>query len=166
MFLLSLKRKNPFNLFASYCYVTFGLRFGFFITSHSWLALRIKGELGEFRFTLERYPCINKYFWWFQFFLIRLGCRDIWKNVQSETTKRFSLGNTKVNIIAFDCLFQEQNLFIFGKFHKTSFTKLALIGWNVNICFLGNQGELERTETTKSFCWCRGIFLKLNLVFT
>jgi len=21
------------------------------------------------------------------------------------------------------------------------------------------QGELERTETTKNFCWCRGIFL-------
>jgi len=26
--------------------------------------------------------------------------------------------------------------------------------------FLGNQGELERTETTKNFCWCRSIFLK------
>jgi len=26
--------------------------------------------------------------------------------------------------------------------------------------FLGNQGELERTETTKNFWWCRGIFLK------
>jgi len=25
--------------------------------------------------------------------------------------------------------------------------------------FLGNQGELERTETTKKFCWCKGIFL-------
>jgi len=39
----------------------------------------IKGELGEFycRFTLERYPYINKNFWWFRFFLIRLGCREI-----------------------------------------------------------------------------------------
>jgi len=25
--------------------------------------------------------------------------------------------------------------------------------------FLGNQGEWERTETTKDFCWCRVIFL-------
>jgi len=25
--------------------------------------------------------------------------------------------------------------------------------------FLSNQGELERTETTKNFHWCRGIFL-------
>jgi len=26
--------------------------------------------------------------------------------------------------------------------------------------FLGNHSELERTETTKNFCWYRGIFLK------
>jgi len=25
--------------------------------------------------------------------------------------------------------------------------------------YRGNQGELERTETTKNFCWCRGIFV-------
>jgi len=25
--------------------------------------------------------------------------------------------------------------------------------------FLRNQSEIERTETTKNFCWCRGIFL-------
>jgi len=25
--------------------------------------------------------------------------------------------------------------------------------------FLGNQGELERNETTKNFCWCGSIFL-------
>jgi len=25
-----------------------------------------------------------------------------------------------------------------------------------NLC---NQGKLERTDTTKNFCWCRGIFL-------
>jgi len=50
-------------------------------------------------FTLERYPCINKNFWWSLFFLISLGCRKIWKNVQNETTKRFSVGNTKVNIL-------------------------------------------------------------------
>jgi len=25
--------------------------------------------------------------------------------------------------------------------------------------FFGNQGELERTETTKKFYWCRSIFL-------
>jgi len=30
--------------------------------------------------------------------------------------------------------------------------------------FLGNQGELERTETTKNFCWCRGIFLKYGIL--
>jgi len=37
---------------------------------------------------------MNKNFWWFRFFLIRLGCREIFKNVQNETTKLFSVGNT------------------------------------------------------------------------
>jgi len=31
---------------------------------------------------------------WFRFFLIRHGCWEIWKNVQNETTKPFSVGNT------------------------------------------------------------------------
>jgi len=37
------------------------------------------------RFTLERYPCINKNFWFSRFFLICLGCQEILKNVQNET---------------------------------------------------------------------------------
>jgi len=28
------------------------------------------------------------------------GCREIWKNAQNETTKHFSVVNTKVNILA------------------------------------------------------------------
>jgi len=33
------------------------------------------------------------------------------KNVQNEITKRFSVGNTKVNILALTAGFQEQNSF-------------------------------------------------------
>jgi len=50
---------------------------------------------------------INVNFWWFRFFLIRLGylrlsfILEIWKNVQNETTiKHFSVGSTIVNSLA------------------------------------------------------------------
>jgi len=38
---------------------------------HYRTSLYLKQELGEFQIycTLERYPCINKNFWWFRFFL-------------------------------------------------------------------------------------------------
>jgi len=39
--------------------------------------LGFKGKLGESRLTLERHPFINKNFWLFRFFLIRLGCLEI-----------------------------------------------------------------------------------------
>jgi len=38
-----------------------------------------KEELGELEFYF-----INKNFWWFRFFLIRLCCRKIWKMDQNE----------------------------------------------------------------------------------
>jgi len=50
-------------------------------------------RMKNYRVILERYSCMNKDFWWFRFFLIRLSCREIW-NVQNETTKLFSVGNT------------------------------------------------------------------------
>jgi len=37
---------------------------------------------------------MNKNFWWSPFFLIRLGCRKIWKIEHNEVTKHFSVGNT------------------------------------------------------------------------
>jgi len=37
----------------------------------------LKENLENYRFTLERYPCSNKNYWWFQFFLVCLGCREI-----------------------------------------------------------------------------------------
>jgi len=49
------------------------------------------------------------------------------KNVQNETTKCFSVGNKKLTF-SLDSWFKEQNLFIFGKFRKTLYMKLALIG--------------------------------------
>jgi len=54
----------------------------------------VKEKQGELEFTLERYPCINKNFWWSRFFLIRFDCRKIWKMDQNEVTKHFSVGNT------------------------------------------------------------------------
>jgi len=53
----------------------------------------LKGNLENWNFTLERYSCINKNFWWSCFFLIRLGCREIWKMDQNEVTKLLSVGN-------------------------------------------------------------------------
>jgi len=41
-----------------------------------------------------------KNFWWFQFFLIRCGCREIWKNVQNKNSRCCSVGNMKINILA------------------------------------------------------------------
>jgi len=55
----------------------------------------LKGNYENNRFTSEKYPCINKNLWWFRFFLFRLGCWEILKKVQNETTKLFSLGNTR-----------------------------------------------------------------------
>jgi len=51
-------------------------------------------------FTLKRYQCINKNFWWFRFLSNSLAeVAEILKNVQNKTTKRFTVGNTKVNNI-------------------------------------------------------------------
>jgi len=38
--------------------------------------------------------------------------------------------------------------------------KSLVVTFGIFFKYLSNQGELERTETTKNFCWCRGIFLK------
>jgi len=49
-------------------------------------------------FTLKWCTCTNNFFfWWFRFFLIRCGCRDIWKNLQNNTTNRFFLATQKLN---------------------------------------------------------------------
>jgi len=40
-----------------------------------------KGEQRIIHFYFERYLYINKIFDEFLFFLIRLGCRDVWKNI-------------------------------------------------------------------------------------
>jgi len=50
----------------------------------------------EILYYLRKIPCIYN-FLWFRVFLFRFGCRDIWKNVQNETTKLFLVGNTRIN---------------------------------------------------------------------
>jgi len=45
------------------------------------------------------------------------------------------------------------------KYLVTSLWSIFQISLGPFFKFLGNQGELERTETTKNVCWCRGIFL-------
>jgi len=52
------------------------------------------GELEELQIYFRKTPLHQQNFWWSRFFLIRLGCREIWKNVENETTKLFSVGNT------------------------------------------------------------------------
>jgi len=49
-----------------------------------------KGELGELEFYFRKMTFSNKNLWWSLFFLIRLGCREIWKMDQTEVTKHFS----------------------------------------------------------------------------
>jgi len=54
--------------------------------------LFFKSEQGLSSLTLERYLCTNKKFWWSRFFLIRIGCRDIWKKCSKwNYTKRIQL---------------------------------------------------------------------------
>jgi len=48
----------------------------------------LKQNKGLFSFTLEIYPCINKNFWWFRFFLIYCGGRDI--NLKMSKMKQLS----------------------------------------------------------------------------
>jgi len=68
----------------------------YYLFNHSKVeAIPLKGSWKNYRFTSKRYLCINKNFWWFRFFQIRLTCWEIWKNVQNETTKPFSVGNIR-----------------------------------------------------------------------
>jgi len=46
-----------------------------------------KGELGELEFCFRKIPLHQQNFWWTRFFLIRLGCRDIWKMDQNDVTQ-------------------------------------------------------------------------------
>jgi len=38
---------------------------------------KVKGELGELQIYFRKIPLHQQKFWWFRFFLIRLGCREI-----------------------------------------------------------------------------------------
>jgi len=66
----------------------------FLVISTDLLTYLIKGELGEFQIYFRKIPLHQQNFWWFRFFLIPLGCLRYLKNVQNETTKLFSVGNT------------------------------------------------------------------------
>jgi len=85
----------------------------------SFIELKQNKELSSFN--LDRYSLKQQNVLVISVFLIRLGCRDILKNIQNKTTKRFSLGNTKVNILALTAVSK-------SKIRLTSYTKLALIG--------------------------------------
>jgi len=102
---------------------------------------------------------------------LRLGCREIWKNVQNETTKRFLIGNTNKLLTTFQPIkanFMYEVLLNYPKIEKfcswnptvkankmltfvlpTERALNSFIGHSFK--FLGNQGELDRTETTKNF---------------
>jgi len=53
-----------------------------------------------FQFYFRKTPAIlhQQNFWWFRFFLIRRLPRYL-KNIQTETTERFLVGNTKIDIL-------------------------------------------------------------------
>jgi len=72
-----------------------------FLTVPVVLCVLLKVEQGVIQFYFRKIPHINKNFWWIQLFLIRCGWRDVWKKVQNETTKRFLVGNTKINILTY-----------------------------------------------------------------
>jgi len=62
--------------------------------------LRLKGELGKFQIYFNKLPLHQQ-----NFLVVSVLSNSPWlprylKNVQSDTTKRFSVGNTKVNILA------------------------------------------------------------------
>jgi len=38
--------------------------------------------------------------------------------------------------------------------------KRLVVSFWIFFKYLGNHRELEKIETTKNFCWCRGIFPK------
>jgi len=63
-----------------------------------WTSPNFKRNNETSRFTLERYPCINKIFRWSRFFLNSPWLPRNSKNIQNETTKLFSVGNTNINI--------------------------------------------------------------------
>jgi len=60
------------------------------------MLLRIKAEQGVIQFYFRKMLLYEqKFIVVSAFFLIRSGCREIWKNVQNEATKRFSLATRK-----------------------------------------------------------------------
>jgi len=73
------------------------------------ISLKQNKELSSF--TLERYPYIKKFgdfdFFWFAVVV------DYLKSVQDETTKRFLVGNTKINII-----FKQSKVTSYTKFYE------------------------------------------------
>jgi len=58
----------------------------------------IKEGQGEFQIYFRKIPLHQQNFLVVSVLSNSLGCRGIWKNVQNETTKLFSVGNTTINI--------------------------------------------------------------------
>jgi len=126
-----------------------------------------KEKLGNLQFYFSKVPLHQQKFLVPWFFLIRLGCRKICKNVQNETTKLFSVGNTEANILALTA--DSKN-----KIHLSSdnFVKLrtqSSLDWSKNIFVLPIKKRLvvsfltffqiswqskriKKIETTKFFC--------------
>jgi len=68
------------------------------LTHHHFIFFLFKGEIGELQFYFRKIPLHQQKFLGSSVLSIRLGCREIWKNVRNETTKLFSVGNTNINI--------------------------------------------------------------------
>jgi len=58
------------------------------------IVFSLKGELGEFQIYFRKTPLHQQNYLVVLFFLIRLSCWEIWKNIQNKITKLFSVGNT------------------------------------------------------------------------
>jgi len=61
-------------------------------------ACKIKGELREILIYFRKIPLHQQNFLVVSVLSNLPWCREIWKNVQNKTTKRFSVGNTNINI--------------------------------------------------------------------
>jgi len=83
----------------------------------------LKGELGEIQVYFRKIPLYQQ-----KFLMVSVLSSSPWllrylKNVQNETTKRFSVGNTKVNILA-----------LISWSRKLWITRVAVSKINILIC--------------------------------
>jgi len=133
-------------------------------------------------FSSKKYPCINKKFWWFSFFLIWITflCPK-W----NYYTSAFLLGNTKINILTNQASLTSCCTYIrsFTKLYKITrilFLETAVKAkmltsmlptekrWVVSFwtffsntgTYLGNHSELEKNETLKILLMQRYRFYK------